>query len=82
MQLYDHTFFQSIHSIKCPFFYSSFSSNHLGAKSLVRHGMEFILSPNQQGRPLPSLLSDISSMGATNPAQNEVLEQISFPAYF
>ena len=31
----DHPFFWSIHSAKCPIFYSSISSNHLVAKSLV-----------------------------------------------
>ena len=40
-------------------FYSSFSSNHPGAKSLVRHGIESILFPN---KPLPLLLWDSYSM--------------------
>ena len=31
---------------QCPFFFSSFSSNHPGAKSLVRHGIESIPSSN------------------------------------
>ena len=53
----DRLFFQSIPSAKCPFFYSSFSSNQPGAKWLVR-----IPSPNQQRRPLPSLLSDSYTM--------------------
>ena len=53
----DHTFFRSIHSAKCPFFFSSFSWNLPGAKSVVRQGIEWILSPKQQRRPLPSLLS-------------------------
>ena len=48
--------------IKCSFFLSSFSSNHPSAKSLMRHGMKTIQPPNQQRRPLPSLLSDSSSM--------------------
>ena len=41
----DHPFFRSIHSAKCTFFYSSFSSNHPGAKSLVWQGIEWIPSP-------------------------------------
>ena len=41
---------------------SSISSNHPGAKSLVRQGIDSIPSPNQQRRPFPSLLSDSSSM--------------------
>ena len=41
----DHPFFRSILSAKCPFFYSSFSSNHPGAKSLVQHGIESIPYP-------------------------------------
>ena len=41
---------------KFPFFYSSISLNHGGAKStVVLHGIESILSPEQQRRPLPSL---------------------------
>ena len=50
---------------KCPFFSSSFSSNHPGAKSLVQHGIESILSPNQQRQPLPALLSDSSMRAQT-----------------
>ena len=46
----------------CPLFNSSFSSNHPGGKSVVRHGIEWIPSPKQQQRPMPSLLSDSSSM--------------------
>ena len=38
------------------------SSNHPGAKSLVLYGIESILSPNRQRRPLTSLPSDSSSM--------------------
>ena len=46
--------FRSIHSAKCPFFYSSMtvSSYHPGAKSVLRQGIESILSPKQQRRPL------------------------------
>ena len=49
---------------KRPFFFPSFSSNHPGAKSVVRHGIEWIPPPSrkQQRRPLPSLLSVSSSM--------------------
>ena len=50
-----HCMFWSIHSAKCPFFYSYFSSNHPGAKSLS-------LPQSWQRRPLPSLLSDSYSM--------------------
>ena len=46
----------SLHSAKYPFFYSSVTSNHPGAKSVVRQGIEPILFPKQQRRPLPSLL--------------------------
>ena len=35
---------------------SNLSSNHTYAKWLPRQGIESIRSPNQQGRPLPSLL--------------------------
>ena len=38
-------------------FYSSFYSNHPGGKQLVSQGIESIPSPNEQRRPLPSLLS-------------------------
>ena len=38
------------------FFYASISSNHLGAKSVARQGIESILFPKQQRRPQPSLL--------------------------
>ena len=41
----DHPFFWSIHSTKRPTFYLSFSSNYPGAKSVVRHGIEWIPSP-------------------------------------
>ena len=47
-ELENHLFFQSIHSAKCPLLYSS---NHPGAKYVVRYG-----TPKQQRRPLPSLL--------------------------
>ena len=43
--------------------YSSISSNYLGAKSVVRHGIESF--PKQQRRPLPTLLSSSSSMMQT-----------------
>ena len=36
-----------IHFAKCPFFYSSISSNHPGAKSVVPHGIESFPSPKQ-----------------------------------
>ena len=49
---------QSIHLAKYLFFYSSFSSNHPGAKSLVQHS---IPSANQPRWPLPSPLSDYYS---------------------
>ena len=62
MGINDHPFFWSICSVKRPFFYSSFSSNHPGAKSVVPHGIERIPSPKQQRRPLPSLLAVTSSM--------------------
>ena len=39
-------------SAKRPFFQLSFSSNHSGAKSVVRHGIEWIPSLKQQRRPL------------------------------
>ena len=58
----DHPFFWSIYPAKCTFVYSSISSNHAVAKSLGRHGIESIPSPNQQRRPFPSRLSDSSSM--------------------
>ena len=61
-----HPFFQSINSAKYLFLYSSFSSNHTGVKWLGRHG-ESIPSPNQQQRPLPSLLSDSYSRGSKLP---------------
>ena len=35
---------------------SSYSSYHPGAKLVARQGIEKILSPNQQRRPLPSVL--------------------------
>ena len=35
----DHSFFLSVHSAKRPFSYLSFSTNHPGAKSVVRHGL-------------------------------------------
>ena len=38
-------FFLTIHSAKCPFFFSSISSNHPGDKSVVRRGTESIPSP-------------------------------------
>ena len=41
---------------------SSYSSNHPGAKSVVRHGSEWIPPSKQQRRPLPFLLSVSSSM--------------------
>ena len=48
--------FRSIHSVKCPFFYSAISSNHPGARSVVQQRLESILSPKQHRRSLPSLL--------------------------
>ena len=48
--------FWSIHSVKCPFFYSAISSYHPGDKSVVQQRLESILSPKQHWRPLPSLL--------------------------
>ena len=36
-------FFRSIHSAKCAFFYSSISSNHPGAKSVVRRAFNSVL---------------------------------------
>ena len=36
---------------------SSYSSNHPSAKQLARQGIEQILSPKQQQRPLPCILS-------------------------
>ena len=53
----DHSFFWSINCSKRPFFYSSFSSNLLGAKSLVQHGIEWNPPFKQQRQPLPSFLS-------------------------
>ena len=61
-ELEDHPFFRSDHSVKCPFFYSYISSNHPGGKSVVRQGIDSILSPKEQWRPLPSLLSDSSAV--------------------
>ena len=55
-ELEDHPFFRCIHSAKCSFFYSSISSNHPGAKSVVRQGIEAIHPPKLQQRPFPSLL--------------------------
>ena len=55
-ELEDHPFFWSIYSAKCPFYYSSISSNPPSAKSVLRHGFEWISSPKQQRWPLPSLL--------------------------
>ena len=55
-ELEDHPYFWSIYSTKCPFFYSSISSNPPSAKSVLRHGFEWISSPKQQRWPLPSLL--------------------------
>ena len=50
----DHpSFFQSIHSAKKSFFYSSYFSNHHGAKWLMRP---------TSSKDLPSLLSDSYSM--------------------
>ena len=39
----DHPFVWSIHSNKCPFFYSSFSLNYPGAKSLFQSATTFVL---------------------------------------
>ena len=64
-ELEDHPFFQSILSAKCPFFYFSISSNPPGAKSVVRQGIESILSIKQQRRPLPSLLQIASAAVTT-----------------
>ena len=61
----DHPFCRSIRSVKCPFLYSSIYSNHPDAKSSV--------SPNQQRRPLPNLLSDSSSPGLQFPRIGRVL---------
>ena len=47
-------------SVVYPFFYSSFCSNHPGAKCSMK--LNQICPPNQQRRPLPSLLSDSYSM--------------------
>ena len=58
----DYQFFRSIYSAKGPMFYSSISSNHPGAKSLLRQGGESILSPKQQRRPLPFCFCINSSM--------------------
>ena len=63
----DYPLFRSIHYAQCPFFYSSFSSNHCLVLNLyvVRHDSD----PNYQRRPLPFLLSDSSFMGT---AKNSV----------
>ena len=45
-ELEDHRFFPSIHSAKCPFLYSSISSNHPSTKFVVRQGIESVRSPN------------------------------------
>ena len=59
----DHPFFWSIHSAKRPFFYiHTFLQIILCFKSVVRHGIEWIPSPKQQRRLLPSLLSVSSSI--------------------
>ena len=58
----DHPFFWSNYSAKRLFVYLSLSSNHPAAKSEVRHEIKWILTPIQQGWPLPSLLSVSSSM--------------------
>ena len=50
-----HPFLWNIHFAKSPFFYSSCSYNHPGAKSVLRHGIDWIPSPKQQRRPLPSV---------------------------
>ena len=49
-------------TLNCPIFFNSswcksaYSSNRPGAKELARQGIEAILSPKKQRRPLPSLL--------------------------
>ena len=52
----DHPFFWNIHTSRHTFFRSSFSSNHPGAKSVLRHGIEWIPSPKQQRRLLLLLI--------------------------
>ena len=55
----DHTFFQSIHSVIQPLLYSYFYSNYPVGKQLVQQGIEQIMFPKQQGRPLPSFPSSM-----------------------
>ena len=63
LELEDHPFLRSIDSTKCLFLFSSISSFHPGAKSVVRHGIESIPSSRQHYDLLPSLLPSSSVRG-------------------
>ena len=49
------------------------------AKWLVRHGIKSVPSPNQQRRPLPSLLSESSSMTLTFDPEHVVRVDMVYP---